>query len=415
MSRRFLALLLPCFLTAGEPGPKVREVPIYQVGTTAASDFLASSDARHLAWKEDVDSRECVVLDGARSPLCRGVSTVLFSEDGEHLAGIVMSDWPAPTPPGPTVMLDNELKERYEGVSDLAIDRHGSQFGFIAQPQGEDLTVVINGSYRRPRDTVMGGSLVLSREGGRYAFVARNQGLYYVATEDGLNGPYTEIDSRSLRFRPDAKHLSCEATTGEQAFILDGKLVGHCDAVVGPAYDSVGRSLAYALLYHGLWSITVRRPYSTYDIYPTGEVTDLVWSPDGKHLAYTDAKPLGGTLLVLDSTQVAEYDSIACLTFAPDGKQVAYAAFGLGAWRVVVDKTFSPRLASVKDLVVSPEGKHWACWTKERDKWYAVVDGEKVGSYHDTLTRIVFDSEHELRFIARRWNTYYRVGLSLAP
>jgi len=156
MKRQLAALLLPLVLAAGETGTKVREVPIGE-GENTTSGFVASSDARHLAWIEKLDQRECVVLDGTRSPLCRSVSTILFSEDGEHLACLVTTDWPAPTLPGPTVMLDNALKERYEWISDLAIDRHGSQVGFIARPKGEDLTVVINGSYRRHRDTVMGG------------------------------------------------------------------------------------------------------------------------------------------------------------------------------------------------------------------------------------------------------------------
>jgi hypothetical protein len=344
---------------------------------------------------------------------------MMFSEDGDHLAAVVTVDWPSPQPSGQTVLFDNKRGERYDDVSSLAVDRHGTTVGFIAKLLDESLpAVVINSRFPRLRDTLVGSSLVLSREGGRFAFVTRQKEYYYVATDRELVGPYNSVDDSSLQFSPDAEHLSFLALTDEQVLVLDGEPVGYCDSALGPVYDSVGRSIAYALYseHTGQWQVTVRQPSGTASIDLDGYLDDLVLSPDGKHFAYTFTRPLGGMTVMLDTTLVAEYGQVRCLTFYPDSRRLAYAAFERGRWRVVADGDTSPGLGEIRDLVVSPNGGHWACWAHEGDdKWYPVVDGVKLKSYHAATSRIVFDGEDRLRCIARRWNTYYRVSISLNP
>jgi hypothetical protein len=216
-----------------------------------------------------------------------------------------------------------------------------------------------------------------------------------------------------VELSPDGEHLSFVVDDVEPVFFLDSERFDRCDDVLGPAYDSVGKSLGYALRYRDVWRVTVQHPAKTIQFEITDDVSDLMLSPSGEHFAYLRTRPLGGTVVMLDTAPVGEYDRVEGLTFSPDGKHLAFATGEGDRWRVVFKGVATGLYESVRHLVVSPSGGHWAGWTGKEGKWRCVVDGIKGKAYDATLSRIVFDNEHQLHYIARRRNTYYRVTVSL--
>jgi hypothetical protein len=258
---------------------------------------------------------------------------------------------------------------------------------------------------------------VLSREGGRFAFTVKQRDWYHLATDVGLRGSYKSMTLSDVKFSPDGEHLSYAVNGAEPVLVLDSERVGYYDEVLGPVYDSVGKGLGYALRYQDLWHVTIRRPAGTIRFETTDDVSDLMLCPSGEHFAYAKTSPLGGTtMIMLDTVPVGEYREVEGLAFSPDGKHLAFAAAEGTRWRVVFKGVASGLCESVRQLVISPGGEHWACWEDREDgedRARAIVDGVKGKDYDATLSRIVFDNEHQLHYVARRRNTYYRVIVSL--
>lgn len=415
-TRTPVALLMLCASLAGPAAAAVTQVRLCDIDSSFMSGFVVSPDARHLAWMEQRDGMGRVVLDGATGSCYDRVSSIVFSEDGDHMAYVV-GTIRAPDPRmNYAVVRDGEVGEFYEQVDVPQIDLHGRMLAYFAHTRNEPVTLVVNGSPLRPRDTVVGWSFAHSREGGHFAFLIKRKDLYYLVTDAGLRGSYRSVAPSWLGFSPDGEHLSYVIPYVEPAFFLDEQRFDGYDDVLGPVYDSLDRSLGYALRYQDVWRLTIQRRSRTLQLETTDGVSNLMLSPTGEHFAYLKHSPLGGTTVILDTAPVGAYERVVGLTFSPDGNHLAFAAGERDKWRVVFDGTATGRYDSVRSLVVSPSGGHWACWARKGDKdgkWRCVVDGSKGEAYDAASSRIVFDNEHELHCIARRRNMYYRVSVSL--
>jgi len=414
MTVRVPVVLLILYASLARPAAAAAtEVVLCEADLRIMSGFVASPDAEHLAWMEENEGRKRVVLDGATGPYYESVSDIVFSEDGDHMAYVVgTSRTPVPGV-NYAIVFDGELGESYEQVSVPKMDLHGRMLAYVAETRKAPVTLVVNGSPRRPGDTIVGGSLVLSREGGRFAFTVKQKDLYHLVTDAGLRGSYKSLVPSGVEFSPGGEHLSFAIYAVEPAFFMDEEMFDSCYGMLGPVYDSVGKSLGYALRYQDVWRVTIRHPAKTIQFETTDNVSDLMLSPSGEHFAYLRTRPLGGKVVMLDTVPVGEYDRVEGLTFSPDGKHLAFAAGEGSRWRVVYRGDTTGLYESVRHLVVSPSGGHWACWVGKEGRWRGVVDGIKGRAYDATLTRIVFDNEHQLHYIARRRNTYYRVNVSL--
>jgi hypothetical protein len=390
----------------------VTEVVLCEADPNIMSGFVSSPDARHLAWVEQNEGRKRVVLDGATGPYYEDVSSIVFSEDGNHMAYVAgISRTPVPGM-NYAVVRDGEIGESYERVSVPQMDLHGRLLAYYAATRNVPVTLVVNGSRWRTGDTLVEGTLVLSREGGRFAFLLRRKDRWDLVTDAGVRGTYQFLVPSGVEFSPDGEHLSFVISALEPAFFLDGKRFDRWDGLLGPVYDSVGKSVSYALRYGDVWRVTIRHPAKTIQFETPDDVSDLTLSPSGEHFACVRTRPLGRKIILLDTVPVGEYDRVGGLTFSPDGRHLAFATGEGSRWRVAFKGVSTGLYESVSDLVISPSGGHWACWTGSEGAWRCVVDGNRGKAFDAKLSRIVFDNEHELHYIARRRNTYYRVSVS---
>jgi len=115
----------------------------------------------------------------------------------------------------------------------------------------------------------------------------------------------------------------------------------------------------------------------------------VVISPDNEHYAYLDFRG-DGVRVVTDGVQGKLYESISGEgpVFSGDSRHVAYVPRRVeGPLVVVIDKT---EYLGGKDyswlfgqtLVLSADGKHWACTAKAGDHRMVVIDGAEKGRGH---------------------------------
>jgi len=108
----------------------------------------------------------------------------------------------------------------------------------------------------------------------------------------------------------------------------------------------------------------------------------LVFSPDGKHIAYVAEEPYAKCSVVLDGTRGPTYNEIAGLTFSPDGSRFAYVARSQAdknrdEWAAVVDGVPGKPYDNVdrQGTVFSADGKHLAYGAQRGDRQFLIVDG----------------------------------------
>jgi hypothetical protein len=411
------ALVLVTLAVAGRAEPararvSERLLAVHQPDVTLA--FTASPDVRRLAWLELADARYRVVLDGRAIASWPRAAALTFSPDGQHLAYIARLD---PTPDASveyTVVVDGREHGRYISVQAPVLDLEARNVGFTAQERYGPTVAVVNGVAQSDNDTAVTGTVRVSRSGGRFAYVERNDARMRVVA-DGVPHPwYDFVSPASLTFSPDGRHLGYVAGNSFPLFILDGSAVGESEAALSLAFDSAGSAVAWTINDGLRWRLRARYPGRVIDRELEEVPLSLLFSPGGEHLAMTLRRPLGTTLVTLDDSVVAEPDGAKGLCFSADGKTLAWAEAVKGGWRIVAGGRASQRFADVWFLTLSPDGKHYACVVRAKRRFDVVFDGEAVGRYDDLVSGFAFEPGGELRFMARRRDRYLLVSVSPA-
>ncbi|MFO7650600.1 MAG: hypothetical protein R6X13_04575, partial [bacterium] len=229
-----------------------RLLALHQPGVT--SGFTASPDGRRLAWLEQADARQRVMLDGRPIASYPQVSGLVFSADGEHLAYAARVEGGAAPDTEWTVVLDGREYGRYDAVGRPVLDRDASLLGFTAQERYGPPTAVVNRMRQADRDTVLANSVVVSREGERHAFVTRSGDRFRVVA-DGRDGNWFDhIAQSSLHFSPGGARLGYLAGHPNLFFVLDNRAVGPL-AQFSIAYDSADAGFAHAAFDGRAWRL----------------------------------------------------------------------------------------------------------------------------------------------------------------
>lgn len=149
---------------------------------------------------------------------------------------------------------------------------------------------------------------------------------------------------------------------------------------------------------------------------------DIVFSPDGRSVAYAAERDRRKEAVVVNNTRQPEYDWVYGPTFSPDGKKVAYVAVKEIDWKRWLDPNTPNFERGGKWFVVdngreigpydnaelvsySPDGGRTAFGAMSGNKWF-IVAGEKAGEQFDWVGVPVFSSTGQIAYLAqlgKRW------------
>jgi hypothetical protein len=323
--------------------------------------------------------------------MTRNLNGLVLSPDGKRYA------WRT----SDSVVVDGVAGRSYKWVGLPSFSRDGRRFAYAASVGGGENLVVLDGT-----------------EGQRYAKVGTD--MYDVLGRNVIG----------LKFSADGDRLAYVAVKpkGRQVLVIDGAEGGEYDSVGNPTFSADGRRVAHTATRAGAHLLVVDGREQDLG---KADVSGLVFSPDGRQLAYVtrldrieavtvgDAKgsgfdkvssPCFGSdgrvaymarrksqrFVVIDGREGKAYDWIGRPYFSPDGKRVAHAASqgGFVDEKVLPDlryKSRGARYGVITDGVegtwfdgpvlpwiqFSPDSARMAYWVMGADKWRLMVDETK--------------------------------------
>ncbi len=283
---------------------------------------------------------------------------VAWSPDRKGFA-YVQSNMPHP---GVTVIVNGKPSgPTYDQAVPLMWSPDGSHFAFIGTNGSTGSFMVVDGEELPSYGNIT--EFQWSPDGKRYGLIGYGGGKGYTVVVDGKEQPKAQgYGEGSFRWSPDSKHFAYGAQTSITSF---GAVV---DGAVKPGI---------------LGSF-----FAVNQVQPPINFAQLVFSPDGNHLAYVGRN--------LDATG------------RPDGKAA-----------VILDGVrYEGPMQSYTFPSFSPDSKHFATMITTGRGWIVMIDGKVSSSYEDMLKAPVaafrFIDAHTLRFYGIKSGQIYRVTLDIS-
>jgi dipeptidyl aminopeptidase/acylaminoacyl peptidase len=331
-----LALLVPEVMS-----PDGRRLA-YVKGIGTAAEISVENPRRKKKEPKKVYPQYEVVFDGHPQKPYAKVDGLIFSPDSKWLA------YAASTGEGQwKVVVNGREEETYQRVGMPQFSPDSKRLAYVAlQPDGGRM-VVVNGRPGKPYEMILQGRIYFSPDGRRLAYAARVN-KRWLAVVDDQEGPAFDFLGAvtGIQFSDDGSRMAYAALSDVEAarqgkpawnVILDGRKQ--------PAYQNIG---------------------------------DLVFSPDGKRVAYA-VQNAGPWRVSLDGSEQKPYEAIGAgtLRFNADGQSLVYAAKQAEKWVIVKDNHASRPYDGVSDLLFSPNGKHLAAIVQSGPTELVVANGQE--------------------------------------
>jgi hypothetical protein len=421
------------------------------VSTVIGHSLTASPDAKRFAYEASAGYKQWVVVDGKKGKeYCKVGDNYhyrpIFSPDSKRLAyqATIESSVEKMCGEKMCIVVDGKEGKEYDAVEWPVFSPDSKRIGYIAIAGGKvegrlilggKKFIVVDGNEEKQYDRVL--LPVFSPDSKRLAYCAsveREEGFPRTREDlvvvDGKEvSVYQNADINIPVFSPDSKRVAYSVdnrepqTNAEQGFVV-------LDGVPGKAYNRVGwwpvfspdsNHIAYRA---GIGKIIapfhpVKETFSKEFIVLDGKEQTLydsvcgplVFSPDGKRLAYA-ACGERGWFIVVDGKEGKRCDitvlGLYCV-FSPDSRRLAYKASAGEKKSVVVDEVEGKQYDDVRSLIFSPDSKSVAYIARTGDKEFVVVNGREGKQYDNILSEIIFDSDNVLHYLALSGNAVYLV------
>jgi len=286
--------------------------------------------------------------------------------------------------------------------------------------------VVINSREYGPYNGVSG--FVFSPNGEKVAYAAaKQQGdkEFFVFVSNGKESkPYEHISlvsNPAIALGPNGEEVFVAEKEGKCVVVLNGKEIAFCGTSgysQNPVFSKDGH-LAYLYFdFDGNPSVVVDEKKGK--TYKNAVIYSLVFSPDGKKIAYVVCQDQvfeqgGKCFVVVDGKEEKQYggrgtNGIAFLTFSTNGK-VAYFVMQGDKRFIVVDGVEGKSYDDIMRINFSPTEELAFFAEKGENDFVVVYNGKESKSYDnaDNVSNFVFSKDGKLAYSASRKKNYFIV------
>jgi Tol biopolymer transport system component len=390
-----------------------------------------STDGSRLAYGARIDGSMRLVVDG--EPLADWLvapAPPVFSPDGRRLAFIAHNREGQPDERPRDyhqfVVVDGQPQPTYDSIAQppdgLMFSPDGRRVAYLGR-NGDMYRVVLDGVEQTPYPDC--AAPTFSRDGSRFAFIARPGRKRMRLVEDDVAGPEFRAVGPPV-FSPDSRRLAYFANTPQSrmALMLDGERVDEVkDSWANVVFSPDSRRYAYLAAVPG--SGLLGRLHTSYRLVvdgSPGSTWDEVgsgphWSPDSRHVAFSARRGKSWSMVVDDEPGPA-YQKVGPPRYSSAGMLV-HLALSESGFSIVRDGRPGPSFAEPTDLggsdlpfAISPDGQHVASAGRFDDRWRPIVD-DWVGPPCLAVGRVRFDGSRVV-FVALMGNGFHRVSIDTA-
>ena len=241
------------------------------------------------------------------------------------------------------------------------------------------------------------GNPVFCPDGGKLAYRARQGSRWFVVVDDRRGPEFDRVGSPV--FSPDGRQLAYWARQGKKEFIvLDDRKGPTFDGAGFPVFSPDGGQVAYRAREGNRWFVlrgAEKGPafddigyYTAPDTGRGSDIADVVFSPDGRQLAYA-ARRGAQWFIVRDGQPGPAFDHVGLPVFGPDGR-LAHRARQNDREFILLAGQKGPEFDFVGNPVFSPDGREVAYWAQQGEAEF-ILHGERKGPTFAQVGAPVFD------------------------
>jgi len=377
-------------------GTKIEETILAPLQDRAK--FEVSPHGVHVATTETDGSRAVVYYDGGVGPkfdeiLPQTGGNVAFSPDGKRYA------YCARLGAQYVVMVDGKELVRSSEADSGRFDSESCLLGFTSNSKHVFWTsnVVLEtkrGSmYRRfwfdgrpsPTGSVNDG-VAISPDGDHFAYVLTISDPYhqdrFAFAVDGKIVPYM---AGAPQWTADSKHLYTQRSAAPNGteLLFDGKPIAKAfgfKVYIPPVGDMVAVVASGGTNFHPFSFLVVNgKKVPGSDTVERGAISNVVFSPDGKHYAAIIGDINNHRCVMVDGKRGQEYTSVDNLAFTADSSTVVYMTYINGKNFIVVgDQEFGAAIGGVHPPLIGPSGNRVAAVITQNGNIPSLLMDKKV-------------------------------------
>lgn len=391
-------------------------------------ELTVSADGLHYAYisVDALQQKAFVVHDGVEGPrlkqLQRGMK---FSADGSRFAyaGRLAEA-------GECYVIDDETLGPYEraDLNTLDFSADGKRIMYAVKAEGK-WRLHLDGQPQAAYDYIAGPAL-LSPDGRRYAYKGKRGGKWVVVVDGKESPEYDGIAKSSPVFGPDSKRVAYHACLGEweggeHFLVIEGVRGPSYDQLGGLSFSPDGKRVAY-------WARRGPKETGKEFVVVDGEagpeyesVLSPIFSPDSRHVAYeASAGPWEdhNHVVVVDGEEVMEgaHGLVLDLVFSSDGKHIAWPAKRDDECLVLLDGQESAAYAGIRSVVFSPDSGLLAAAVRGgalgRRKEAVLLDGQPGPQLEYVFGKsLTFIADDAVRYLGIREGNVVRITQRLVP
>jgi hypothetical protein len=210
-------------------------------------------------------------------------------------------------------------------------------------------------------------------------------------------GPHFQaIGADGIVFSPDAKRIAYAAfREGRWVVVIDGQMSGPWDDAAEPVFSADGVRAAFLAKSHRHWRAVVDGIPGP--DFPLIQPDTLHFSANGRHAGFVAVEG-NCAAIVIDGVAGTCREGVVSLRVSDDGAPAAVVREG-GRYRFLLGTALGPAFDGIGQWAATDDGTRSAYAARNRDRWYAVIDG-KLEAPRDAVRQVRFgDGGHRVAWV----------------